>query len=121
MRNEPTVTVIPATPGWRVCEPVQSEDGESVDEVVETDIIAWAVMVHQRSEFEISGYAEPVTADDGILRDNHALRTPGGKIFRPCEGTEYPDMDALLAEENRNREQEKAIARRIAEQGRAQG
>ena len=116
MRNEHTITIIPAAPGWRVCEPVRSDNGERVEGTVETDIIAWAVIAWPDDIFKFNADAEPVTAGDGIIRTNHALRTPEGRVFRKADGiNDCPDMDAFIAEENRKLEQENTAARRTAE------
>ena len=78
-----TTTIIPAEPGWRVCEAV-SADGDPCADLLEMEVIAWLVTYTLAADGP-EGYPTPVTVDIGVVIENLLLRSPEGRYVRPYD------------------------------------
>jgi len=95
--NHDATTIVPAAPGWYLCEPV-GDDGDPVADLGELEVIAWAI-TYTVGGGEPEGYALPVTADIGVVREPLVLRSPSGRYFRPFDCDFGTDRQAAVEAE----------------------
>ena len=96
-RLEEGILIIPAEPGWKVCQVVGGGFTKEPLDVVEDPIIAWAV-VNRTTGINV----HPVVPFHGMIEyyEGMLLRSPDGKYFD--NKTEVTDFQRV-AEENQHR------------------
>jgi len=88
------MTIIPAEPGWRLCDPI-SDGPDKVDDIVEIEVIAWAVTYSLGRDGVPCGFATAITADTGTDRRALPLRSPSGRYFLP-EDRDFLNRQAVI-------------------------
>lgn len=90
--------VIPAGPGWSVCEPIY-DDSDCISGLDESPVIAWVVIYDAADSDDIvSAYAQPVIADCVITCgwDSPVLKRPDGR-YVICEDRFFHTADEVMA------------------------
>ena len=83
--------VIPANPGWFVCEPSFDDQGRP-EKFCELEIIAWIIYYNPDGD----GFTETLPVTPESLPGRYVLKSPSGRMFIPeAENFEY-DQEAAL-------------------------
>jgi hypothetical protein len=113
-----THTIIPAGAGWFVGLLIES-DGEVPAYFLWEGIIAWHLERRESQLGRVSISAEPITADDGLMRthgNEWLIREPSGRLFI-ANDTDFVDEEeaikSLSARAARKWERERAKAKGI--------
>jgi hypothetical protein len=121
MKDEETLRVVasfPVPPGYNVVDCCQSKDGERIETITLTPVLGYVVLQDEEGYFN----QRPMTTDwnhfclykDLNNFDLPAVQAPDGRVWS-SDGTLYGDVEAYLAECDREHRKQRATQKRVAE------